>query len=101
MDEETTQVGEEQALREQAEKRVKDRIELLEHIGVYILVNGFLVIVWGLTQNWSGYPWFIWVMAGWGLGLAIHIVTYIIGSESVARRDRLVEKEVERMKENK
>lgn len=48
-------VTEEEALRQRAEKRVQDRIHLLQHIGSYIIINGFLVIVWALTG--AGYPW--------------------------------------------
>jgi hypothetical protein len=83
-------------IREKAEKRVRQRIELLRHIGTYVIINGFLVIVWALTG--AGYPWFLWVMAGWGIGLAFHIIGYAAGYRGEATKDRMVQKEMERIK---
>ena len=83
-------------LRAKAEKRVKQRIELLQHIGTYVIINGFLVIVWALTG--AGYPWFLWVMAGWGIGLAFHLFGYLAGYRGEATKDRMVDKEIERLK---
>jgi hypothetical protein len=37
-------------------------------------------------------------MAGWGIGLAAHIVGYFTGTRGQAARDRMVAKEMERMK---
>jgi hypothetical protein len=90
---------EEQELRERAEQRVAERSHLLQHIGTYIIINGFLVVVWALTGQ--GYPWFLWVMAGWGIGLATHIVSYFTGTRGQAAKDKMVEKEMKRMKEQK
>lgn len=84
------------ALWNKAKKRVKDRMELLKHIGMYVVVNAFLVVIWALSGH--GYPWFLWVMAGWGLGLAIHIVTYFVGSRGDATREMMIEKEMERLR---
>ena len=86
-------------LKAKAEKRVKERVELLQHIGTYIVINAFLVLIWALSG--AGYPWFLWVMAGWGLGLAIHIVTYFTGKKGEAVRDRMIDKEMERLKKEK
>ena len=86
-------------LKAKAEKRVKERVELLQHIGAYLVINGFLVVIWALSG--AGYPWFLWVMAGWGLGLAIHIITYFTGRKGEASRDRMIEKEMERLKKEK
>lgn len=79
-----------------AEKRVRERIHLLQHIGAYIIINGFLVLVWALSG--AGYPWFLWVMAGWGIGLAFNIVGYLTGGKGSAARDRMVQKEMEKIK---
>jgi hypothetical protein len=87
---------EEQELRARAEQRVSDRSHLLQHIGSYIIINGFLVVVWALTGH--GYPWFLWVMAGWGIGLAAHIVGYFTGTRGQAVRDKMVEREMERLR---
>jgi hypothetical protein len=97
MDEQVQQspVTEEDELRQRAEKRVQERVHLLQHIGTYIVINGFLVVVWALSG--AGYPWFLWVMAGWGIGLASHIIGYFTGSRGQAARDRMIEKEMEKL----
>ena len=82
---------------EMAEKRVKKRIALFQHIGVYVVVNAFLVVVWALSG--AGYPWFLWVMAGWGLGLAFHALGYFLGSKGDTSRHRMVEREMEKIKQ--
>lgn len=89
--------AEESELREKAEKRVKQRTRLLEHIASYVIVNGFLVVVWALTGG--GYPWFLWVMAGWGLGLAMNVASYFIGSRGDSARERMIQEEMKRMRE--
>ena len=55
-------------LEEEAARRVKSRMALWNHLGSYAIVNAFLIIVWALTG--AGYPWFLWVMAAWGIGAA-------------------------------
>lgn len=45
---------------------------LKAHVGAFLIVNAFLVIAWKLSE--VSYPWFLWVLAGWGVGLAFHIL---------------------------
>jgi hypothetical protein len=44
---------------------------LKAHMTAFIIVNAFLVVAWKLSE--VEYPWFLWVLAGWGVGLAFHI----------------------------
>ena len=37
----------------------------------YVVINAFLVFVWLITG--AGYFWPGWVMAGWGILLALHV----------------------------
>lgn len=83
-------------VRAKAEKRVRQKVELLSHIGTYLVINGFLVVVWALSG--AGYPWFLWVMAGWGIGLVFHIIGYFTGKRGEATRDRMIQKEIGRIK---
>ena len=53
-------------LHEQARKRVEFRT----HLVVYFVINSALWIIWYLTG--SRYPWPVWPMAGWGIGLVFH-----------------------------
>lgn len=84
-------------LREKAEKRVNQRMALLSHIGSYIIVNGFLILIWALTGADTANFWPVWVLLGWGIGLAFHIFSYFIGKRSDAVRDRMLQKELEKM----
>lgn len=45
--------------------------DIKAHVGAYIIVNVYLFIVWRLSN--VKYPWPLWVLTGWGLGLACHI----------------------------
>ena len=48
------------------------------HLTFYLLINVFLIGVWGASGG--GYFWPIWPMLGWGVGLAAH------GAPLIARR---------------
>ena len=78
-----------------AERRVKQRLELWWHLGSYVIVNIFLIIVWALTG--AGYPWFVWVMLGWGIGLAFHIMHYFMNVSGEARRQRMIQREMDKL----
>jgi len=85
-------------LREKAEKRVNQKMALLSHIGSYIIVNGFLVLIWALTGADTGNFWPVWVMLGWGIGLAFHIFAYLTGKRSEAVREKMLQKELDKVK---
>lgn len=61
----------EEARREVALKRLKARREFWQHVGVYVLVNALLVVVWAVTGD-GGYFWPMWPLLGWGIGLVLH-----------------------------
>lgn len=79
-----------------AEAGVRNRLEKNEilsdllnsglnaHITSYVIVNTFLVMVWRLSGR--RYPWFLWVMAGWGTGVAFHIFGHTLASRCLASR---------------
>jgi len=46
------------------------RRSLREHAASYVAVNTALLATWAATG--FGYPWFIWPLLGWGIGLASH-----------------------------
>jgi hypothetical protein len=56
--------------REAALKRVKAKRDFRNHAAAYVIVNALLVVIWALSGR--GYFWPIWVMAGWGIGLAFN-----------------------------
>jgi 2TM domain len=53
-----------------ARKRVTDRRDFGGHVVAYVVVNGFLLLVWAVTG--AGYFWPAWVLGGWGVGLVLH-----------------------------
>lgn len=86
----------EDALREKAVRKVRSRtggLWLAYNLGSYVLVNGFLIAIWVLSD--SDYPWFLWVMAVWAGGLAFHLAGYVVGFRYGASRERMVQQQVE------
>ncbi len=90
---------EEDELRKLAEERVKERLGLYWDIAAYLIINGFLVVIWALTkgEGTAGY-WFVWPMLGWGIGLLFHIVGVVSGKKSAAVRERMIRKEMDKIK---
>lgn len=60
----------EEELRKEALKHLKNRRALQGSALSYLVVNGLLIGIWALTGR--GYFWPGWVLAGWGVGLAMH-----------------------------
>jgi hypothetical protein len=82
-----------QALRDVAFKRVKDRRDFQGHLVAYLVVNLFLWALWALTSGPSSYPWPALVSLGWGIGVVLNwwsVTRRPIMPEDVAREmDRL------------
>lgn len=61
------------------------------HLGAYVIVNCFLWLVWYLSgrhTTLNGWPWPIWPMAGWGIGLLFHFLgAYVYPKENAAERE--------------
>ncbi len=78
-----------------ARRRAGAKLGWYTHAAVYLVVNLFLFALseYGTGQRrWSIYP-----MLGWGLGLALHgVAVFLLGSGS-GLRERMVEKERERL----
>jgi hypothetical protein len=55
-------------LRELARKRVEFR----RHLVVFCVINATLWLLWWMTGQ--GYPWPIWPLSGWGIGLVFHYI---------------------------
>jgi len=92
-------INSEEEVREKAEKRVKERMGLLSYLGSWLLVNLLMVVIWLLSGR--GYPWFLWVLGGTSIGLCFALVAYFSGQSSDSRKDKMVEKEMEKIKQGK
>lgn len=77
----------------------KRRVSFRYHLASYIVVNAFLWAVWyfsGNNYDQGKFPWPVWPMAGWGVGLVFHYLgAYVFTKESS------VEREYEKMMRNK
>jgi len=92
-----TQMSEKE-LYEVARKRVEEKKGFFTHLAVYILVNILLVIIWAFPAGGGGYPWFLWVLGGWGIGILFHFLEVFVFSKQTSWEKRAIEKEVERLR---
>jgi hypothetical protein len=67
-------------LRKIAVGRLRARRELYMHVASYAVVNLALVAIWAATN--SHYPWFVWPMIGWGVGVAFHAFAVLFRADS-------------------
>lgn len=45
------------------------------HATVFVAVNVLLIAIWAMVwqlNDGTSYPWFVFVLLGWGIGLAVH-----------------------------
>ena len=61
---------------ERALKRAKEYTDVMWHVAAFAIINPVLWIIDLATG--SGIDWAFWPTAGWGLGLAFHIASYVI-----------------------
>lgn len=61
------------------------------HLGTYLVMNSFFWIVWyfsGRNLYNSGWPWPVWPMIGWGIGLFFHWMgAYVFPKENSVERE--------------
>ncbi|MFC1974673.1 2TM domain-containing protein, partial [Chloroflexota bacterium] len=62
---------------------------------VYICVNILLIIIWAFVAG-RGFPWFIFPLVGWGIGLLFHYLgAFVFGRRSDSAS---IEKEAEKIR---
>ncbi len=66
--------------REAIRSRIIKATLLKSHVILYIIVNVILIFINTFT---SAYPWYLWALTAWGLGLGIHIFAYTAKSAGV------------------
>lgn len=84
-----------------AERRVKAKLGFFWHLASYILVNGFLITIYLITSwdnNGLYYPWFVWPLLGWGIGLVFNFLAVFVFPDTPASRQRMIEKEMQTLK---
>ena len=85
----------EEQIFEEARKRVKLKQDFYKHLVVYLVVNITLILVWKYASG-GGYPWFIWVVGGWGIGLVLNFFDAFIWSQR--KGTSAIEKEAEKIR---
>jgi len=83
--------AEEQAY-EQAKMRAGAKLGFYIHFGIYMAVNALLAIVNLLTL--PGNLWFVWPLAGWGVGVVIHGLVVFATTSRIT--ERMIAKELKR-----
>ena len=53
-------------------RRIKARYDFRVHLGIYLIVNAALVVVWYLASGVTTFFWPILPILGWGIGIVIH-----------------------------
>jgi hypothetical protein len=78
-----------------AQKRAGAKLGWYIHAIVYLLVNAFIFAI--SRYGFGSRPWSVFPLLGWGLGLALHgVAVFVLGSGG-GLRERLVQKERERI----
>jgi hypothetical protein len=81
-------------LREKAEKIAEEKVGFYVHLSSYIMVNLFLAAIWYFTSGPSTFPWFIFPLFGWGIGIVAHGVSAFAGGSF---QEKLAEKEYKKL----
>ena len=75
----------------------RKRADFRKSLYSYIIVMVFLWVIWWITTGritgFTGYPWPVWVMLGWGVSLAMQYFKAYKGG-----RKELAEEEYEKLK---
>jgi len=101
-------LSDDEELRLQARERAQIKLGFYIHFTVYVAVNVALFFVWWFTRNIPVYvestrtyatisfPWFIFPLIGWGIGVLAHYL-YVFHYTSIT--DRMTEREYQKLKE--
>ena len=84
---------EDDELRKQAVKRIKDKREFWMHLVAYVVINAVLIGVWALSGR--GYFWPAWVMLAWGVGIVLHGASILLEGRPMREQD--IEREIRRL----
>src|SRR5579871_5190108 len=91
-----------EAIRQRAEKRVRQRVEFVQHLSIYVIINLILWALWlvaasAVQSSVVHFPWPILLTLPWGIAIAIHgIVVYTQTSMMDVMRETAIEQEMRR-----
>jgi len=88
----------EEQIYELAKERVEARRGFTVHLIVYVVVNAMLVCLWAFVSG-RGFPWFVFPLGGWGIGLVAHYFSSrTVGGVAAGNRSAEVEREAEKIR---
>ena len=84
-------------LRQKARARAEAKLGFYIHLAVYCAVNTMLFLIWFFTNPTTGFffPWFLFPLVFWGIGLVAHYLTTFSHGGTV---DRWTEEEYRKLK---
>jgi len=85
-------------LRKKARKIAKEKSDFYIHLVIYIAVNAFLVAQWWAIAGPGTFPWFVFPLFGWGIGVAAHGISAFRGEGYIEEQ---TEKEYQKLKKMK
>lgn len=78
-----------------ARRRAGAKLGWYVHVTVYVLAN--LVVFAMSTYGFGSRPWSVFPLLGWGVGVALHGVSVFVLGSGNGLRERLIQKERERL----
>jgi hypothetical protein len=88
----------EEEIYSKARKRVEEKKGFFSHLAVYVVVNAVLVLLWAFTSH--GYPWFIWPLGGWGVGIVFHFLGVFFFNKETGWERKELEKEADKIRKS-
>jgi hypothetical protein len=86
----------ERQIRDKALRRVRARIGLMWHFAIFMMCN---LAMFAINQRYSpSVTWFVWPLAAWSTGLALHAFATLSGS---GMTEAMVEAEIAREKQRR
>lgn len=83
-------------LEKTARRRVRAKLGFATHALVFVLVN---LGLFAINTATGGYRWNVWPLMGWSLGLGIHGLVVFLSLQGDGLRQRMVEREMQRLRQ--
>lgn len=78
-----------------ARKTAEEKVGFFVHLGIYVGINLFMIVTWAVTSGLDSFPWPVFVLHPWGIGLIAHFISAFAGPSMI---ETMTEKEFRKMK---
>ena len=72
-------------------KIAKKRVDFKRHLATYLIINAMFWLLWYFTDkdtSQKSFPWPIWPMFGWGIGLLFsYLNAYVFTKENAVQKE--------------